>query len=236
MDEIKKSISAILYERTTSPFFGTFIFSWLIWNWKIPYLTIFISENKLPDNKINYIIKNYDSLCNLLIYPLISTIILLTVIPFVSNGAYWLSLKFENWKIKQKNLIEDKQLLTVEQSIELREQIRKQEERFINLLTNKNSEIEVLNKRISELSATEILSRENDDSEIKSLAERFNNNKSEMKIFDYVTKCIHSNLKIQSSDEVMKIISLLESHDIIHKPEGLFKFTDNGKKLLKYLS
>lgn len=46
-DELKKSISAILYERTTSPLFGSFILSWTVWNWKIFYITLFISEDKI---------------------------------------------------------------------------------------------------------------------------------------------------------------------------------------------
>lgn len=236
MDEIKKSISSILYERTTSPFFGTFIFSWLIWNWKIPYLTFFISENKIDSNKVDYIVKNYSNVNHLLTLPLISTIILLTIFPFISNGAYWLSLKFDNWKINQKNKIEDKQLLTVEQSIELREQIRKQEERFINLLSDKNSEIESLRNQIAEVSSQSISLNESDENEIRRVAERIQSNESEMETFDYIRKCIHGNLRMDTSPEVIRMISLLESHDLIYKPEALYKFTDNGRKLLKYIS
>ena len=106
IDELKKSLSAILYERTTSPFYGTLLISWLIWNWKIVYLTLFISENKINTDKINYITNNFNDIHCLLIYPLISTVVLLTVIPYISNGAYWLSLKFNKWKKDQKNVVE----------------------------------------------------------------------------------------------------------------------------------
>ena len=67
-------------------------------------------------------------------YPLLSTVILLTLIPFVSNGAYWLSLKFEKWRVDNKNEIEKKQLLTLEQSIQLRGQIIESERKFDSLL------------------------------------------------------------------------------------------------------
>lgn len=144
IEELKKSLSAILYERTTSPFYGTLLISWLIWNWKIVYLTVFISESKINTDKINYITNNFNDVHCLLIYPLISTVILLTVVPFISNGAYWLSLKFNKWKKDQKNIVEMKQLLTLEQSIKLREQISEQEKRFERLLENKNQEIDQL--------------------------------------------------------------------------------------------
>ena len=83
-DELKKSISALLYERTTSPLFGTLVVSWSVWNWKIIYLTFFISEKELiGKNKIEYIIENYNDNFNLYWFPLISTTILITLIPFI---------------------------------------------------------------------------------------------------------------------------------------------------------
>lgn len=238
MEEIKKSISAILYERTTSPLFGTFIFSWLIWNWKIPYLSFFVSENKLKINKIEYIITNYNDICYLISYPLISTIILLTIIPFFSNGAYWLSIKFENWKLEQKNLIESKQLLTVEQSIELREQILKQEERFSKLVQDKNLEIEALKKQINS-DKTEEKSEEisdNSNSELEKLAERIKNGSDELKAFNNINRAIQNNYRIQPDENTTKLITLLESYDIIHKPEALYKFTETGRRFLRYMT
>lgn len=238
MEEIKKSISAILYERTTSPLFGTLMFSWLIWNWKIPYLSFFVSESKLKTNKIEYIISNYNDNHYLITYPLISTFILLTIIPFLSNGAYWLSINFENWKYKHKNLIESKQLLTVEQSIELREQILKQEERFSKLVQDKNSEIELLKKQIDSDKTVEKVDVTADDSnsELKKLAERIMNNSNELDTFNTITRAIQNNYRMQSDTNTTKLIALLESYDIIHKPEALYKFTDIGRRFLRYIT
>lgn len=238
MEEIKKSISAILYERTTSPLFGTLICSWLLWNWKIPYLSFFVSENKLEINKVDYIIANYNDFHHLITYPLISTLILLTLIPFVSNGAYWLSINFENWKLKHKNIIESKQLLTVEQSIELREQILKQEERFSKLVQDKNSEIELLKKQIDNEKIMEKGSEKTDDSnaELEKLAKRIMSNSTELETFNYITKSIQSNYRMQNDANVTKLIALLESYDIIYKPEALYKFTDIGRRFLRYIN
>lgn len=238
MEEIKKSISAILYERTTSPLFGTFIFSWLLWNWKIPYLSFFVSENKLQLNKVDYIVTNYNDIHYLLTFPLVSTLILLTIIPFLSNGAYWLSINFENWKLKHKNLIESKQLLTVEQSIELREQILKQEERFSKLVQDKNLEIETLKKQIDSvktLGKVEIIA-DSSNMELEKLAERIMSNSEELITFNNITRSIQNNYKIPNDLNTTKLIALLESYDIIYKPEALYKFTDIGRRFLRYIT
>lgn len=55
MNEFLKSIRAVLYDRVASPFYGTLIISWLLWNWKIPYVTFFVSESLLKMTKIEYI-------------------------------------------------------------------------------------------------------------------------------------------------------------------------------------
>lgn len=149
--EFRKSINSILYERVASPFYGTLIVTWSAWNWKIIYLTLFVDAEQISTTKIDFIVANYNDLNNLTLYPILSTACLLTLMPFVSNGAYWLDLKFKTWRLNQKNKIEGKQLLTIEQSIKLRTEIRQQEESFDKLLQKKNDEIEFLNKEIEEL-------------------------------------------------------------------------------------
>ena len=115
-EDIKKSINSVIYERARSPLFGTFALSWLFWNWRIFYITIFVSEKAIP-NKLDFIHKYLYNFPRLFLYPLISTIVILTLLQFVNNGAYWLNLWFKQWRVDKRNIIERKQLLTIEQSI-----------------------------------------------------------------------------------------------------------------------
>jgi hypothetical protein len=237
MQDIKKSISNILYERTTSPFYGTLFLSWIIWNWKILYLTLFVSEDKISSNKIDYIVANYSDIHNLVTYPLISTVVLITLIPFLVNGSYWISLSFANWRLNQKNLIEKKQLLTVEQSIELREQILKQEERFSKLVEDKNLEIEQLKDIISEYDSSKVETIEDNNDELKELASRFKSNNGEMETLNKIIRAIQSNYRQSDNPETTKILALLESYLLIDKSDSaLYKFTNRGKRFLRFLN
>jgi len=237
MQEIKKSISYILYERTTSPLYGTLIISWIIWNWKIFYLTFFISEDKISNNKIDHIVENYFEIHHLVTFPLISTVVLITIIPFLVNGAYWVSLSFANWRLTQKNLIEKKQLLTVEQSIELREQILKQEERFSKLVDDKNLEIEQLKEIINDYDSSKTTTIEDTNEELKELANRFKSNRSEMETLNKIIRAIQSNYRQSDNSETTKVLALLESYLTIDKSDSsLYKFTNRGKKFLRYLN
>jgi hypothetical protein len=249
IDDIKKSFNSILYERTTSPFFGTLIISWVFWNWKIIYLTIFISEDKIQGNKIDYLTNNFSNAHHLITYPLISTVLLITIVPFISNGAFWLSLKFNKWKKDQKNIVEMKQLLTLEQSIELREQISEQENRFEKLLESKNSEIENLNIIIENMNKERSMidnkitptflgnKIEEHDDELIDLYHRIKNNEKELLEYNNVVYHIQRGYKMNGHDAPnSNFISLLESYDIIENfGNADFKFSDKGKQFNKLM-
>lgn len=237
MEELKKSFSAILYERTTSPLFGTLIFSWCLWNWKIIYVTFFISENELCCNKIDYITYCCNNTNHLIWNPLLSTLILLTIIPFISNGTYWLSINFNKWKIDQKNKVELRQLLTVEQSIELREQIFNQEEKFSKLVEDKNTEIETLKLQLSTLSQSSKSVDNSEAEELLKLSERIKKNPSELSSFKFIINCIQSNYRIEATKDSSDVLILLEAYNLIDKSNSsLYKLTDTGKKFLKYFN
>lgn len=245
IDDIKKSVGSILYERTTSPFFGTLICSWLLWNWKIVYLTFFISENKINQNKVDYIITNFIDPHYCITYPLISTVVLLTLVPFISNGAYLLTLKFTKWRKDQKNKIEMQQLLTLEQSIELREQISAQELRFEKLLENKNIEIKQLQaiidankKNIEEPETKKENSKNNVDDELRELAKRVKNNSTEKSQYDNLIYYSQRGYKMTGeAAPSTDFIALMEAYDIIKSSApAIYTLTETGKKFHKLMA
>jgi len=52
--DILNSIKANLYERVTSPLVGTFLFSWIIFNWRIPIVLIW-GDDSYPASKVSCI-------------------------------------------------------------------------------------------------------------------------------------------------------------------------------------
>lgn len=150
-NEIKKSINASLYERLTSPLWGALLTSWLIINWKIIYLTLFVDAEKLPLDKLSMIECNHYSICNFLVKPLALALFLLLIFPLFSNGAYWLNLKYKKWKEDQKKLIENKTSLTIEQSNELRKQLSEGNKEFQILIDAKENKIKELEIEFGEL-------------------------------------------------------------------------------------
>lgn len=147
MKNFSNSIRSILEERISSPFYGTLIISWILWNWKIFYITFFIKSKDIGVNKIDYIIQNCNEVHQLVTYPIISTLIILTIMPFITNGAYWITFLFDSWRIKKKNEILNNQLLTLEQSVQLRIEMNNSEEKYEKLLNSRDLEIQNLKKQ-----------------------------------------------------------------------------------------
>lgn len=78
MDDFIKSIKATLYDRTTSPLFGAFCISWIIWNYEL-ILILFSSMEALE--KINFI--------KLALYPtFVECILRGGVYPLITAGAF----------------------------------------------------------------------------------------------------------------------------------------------------
>ncbi len=253
--EIKKSVSAALYERLVSPFYGALLISWSLWNWKILYVTFFVSEERLDKNKIDWIVKNCSELNALVIYPLASTLIILTLLPFITNAAYWLHLKFIKWCRDQKNSIEMKTLLTTEQSIQIREELINTEQKFDSLLIRKNQEIKELNLQIESLKnaasqqrpepkpETEGASFSSDETDTflgsqttSGIARKIKGNPELQRALDTIIKYIQNGWGQLPEDDNISPTSLAffeVNHLIENEGNGMFSMTDLGKSVVK---
>lgn len=116
MEETTNSIKDAIKERLTNPFLGKLLLAWVIWNWKIPYISFFVSEeNIIPPEGINStnkleFVSNYltpDSFwdfCNIYLVPLLITAILIWVVPWVSDIVFNVSEKYRLKRaLKTKN-------------------------------------------------------------------------------------------------------------------------------------
>ena len=100
-EEISKSIKAELYERVSSPLFGAFSFSWMLWNWK--FLLVLISGMKAVE-KIKYIDGTlyhgwFQPIFFLFLAPLISAAIFIYLYPIPAKYV------FRYTKEEQKKLL-----------------------------------------------------------------------------------------------------------------------------------
>ncbi len=252
LSEIRKAINALLYERTSSPLFGAFLISWLALNWKFIYYLFAVSSETLYVDRISYIKDNFLDGWHIIWFPLISTVFLIIVYPFISTGAYWINLRFNKWKYELKCESENSQMLTFEKSIELRLEMSKQQELFAKLERDKNQEIEdkdrqigILTKRLSEaekevsklasdLSKTEIpkSAHDSDYKTFKSNADLFASFNKLVPLIERNTHRAKYNKPI--GEDFMRYFI---SNNIIEEGDDYeYKFTGKGRYFLKRIT
>ncbi len=245
ISDLKLSFERVINERLESPFYGAFVISWLLWNWKIPYVTLFVSSEKLNIDKVQYIVGLNHTSQTLFWYPLFSSVILVLVMPLVTNGVYYVNLKYTAWRRRKKNDIEKARLLTFEESNQLREQMLLHEEKFLRSIENKDKEIDSLKAEIIDLREKlaplptvpePILSgvsspdtNFSSDEEIKLLSNRiFTNNVLA------IDKYIQNSWTFSGSSIPSEAVSFFVANELIEPVQGgRFALTSKGKRLLR---
>lgn len=98
-------------EKMKNPFWRNFIIVWITWNWRVWYITFFVSEEKVW-NKIDYIINMYNCfwysfiwiILNWIIVPVLVSYLLVWWFPLLSNK--FLKKHKENKNIENNILAE----------------------------------------------------------------------------------------------------------------------------------
>ncbi len=164
MTEILNSFKDVTKERLKNPFIGSFIFAWIVFNWK-PIIYIILSKDTI-ESRIQVISQYFSPITNTLIYPLLFALIYIIVLPYLM----WL---FEELYIKaiRERLNNKKQsdLERIERSIEIT--------RRSLILENVKAdykETQELNDKIENLNI-ELGKRENEVKQLKSNLDRKNN-------------------------------------------------------------
>ncbi len=118
MNEIWNSITMWFKERTTSPLYGAYIFSTIVWNWKF-FFTLFLQDQaSLPMPKIEYIEKIFLSdspvwhFIAFFVPPILITYAIIWWLPIISGLAHECHLRFYFYR----KSIYDKERLSYEES------------------------------------------------------------------------------------------------------------------------
>ncbi len=137
-DDVGKTIKAILYDRITSPLFGTFVLSWCGWNWRLILLFLTDSSTEVV-KKFQYVDSDiYPSISVIVIHgillPLTTTAFFIYIYPWFARKVYGYWREQQN-QLKILQLEKDKEKpLTKEEAQEITSQallseLRYQEER-----------------------------------------------------------------------------------------------------------
>lgn len=255
INDLKKSIRSILYERISSPLSGALFFSWFVWNWKIPYILFYSDKGLNIEARLKIIQDNYIDLSDNLLFPIFSALFLVLVYPFASTGALNIWLRFKSWQTNMKNKIEETKSLSVEEANQIRYEMLIQEEKITNLLKSKEGEIDLYKLEIEKLDKT-LKEKENIINDIKKPRPNQqtkgieNLQKQYKKEFDKLktNSTMYDNFKlinkhIQNGNSFYQqvetdITGYYTSNNIIQRDENIpnslvYNFTDKGEYFLK---
>ena len=247
--DIAQSIQLILNDRITSPFAGSFFFSWFVWNWKLLYY-LFLSNIGIPE-RFDYIDKHFINLQHNIVYPFLSAVFLIVVYPLVTTGALRVWLIYRKWQTDLKNRIEGQQLITLEQSIRLRYEFQNQQKVFDEIVTSKVQELKskdieltTLREKLSRLETPSPFEQPDDESDSQTrlfqINEEFGEILREKKVMSSLPTLIAS---IQNDSRPLNVpfdvLALLEGYGIVTKRSNtpyLYDFTEKGRTFLKAYS
>lgn len=119
MKELVDSIFKTFRERLTNPFFGSFVISWILWNWK--FVLVFISDDYETLYKIGVLIDKYSDIKLMLFAPLATSLL---YILFADHFYLWIEKNQKNIKIqryKEKSDLLKERTSALEEGVEATE-------------------------------------------------------------------------------------------------------------------
>jgi len=135
-------------ERVASPIVGTFIFSWLLINWKLVYFLLGSDES--TSSKISHIELHYLDFYHNLLYPILITALYLVLYPLIVNSSntVWILVDSKSKSIFSK-YTETNVPISEEAQEKLFNHLRQQENTFKIELQEKQKQIKALNEALN---------------------------------------------------------------------------------------
>jgi hypothetical protein len=142
--EITNSFKAALYQRVSSPLYGTYIFSWILYNWVIVLPLIFgskVFDQRIIEFKTGMVSSDEDFLYSTVLIPMIITGVILLLQPILQRFHFIYAEWNKSEGLKKRDEFSSETMLTLEQSNELRSSVQKVQQFHQEVLKNKEEEI-----------------------------------------------------------------------------------------------
>ena len=213
LTDFTKSCRDLIIGRTTSPLFGAFATSWLVWNYRT--ILVIFSDGDYA-KKIEFIQTRlyptpHEAYSYALAGPLFTAIVILLVYPFPARWAFDFTHKKHMALLESRDKIEGLKPISEKEALELRKKILSKEREYSETIKDKEDQIETLTALVRDL--RESIKKPNDayDQRIAALTEqiereRTENNQLKIKI----SGLEHPQSMILSSDEINILRAICE--------------------------
>lgn len=211
--EVTNSFKAALYQRISSPLYGTYIFSWVLYNWKIVLPLLFGSQN--IDLRITEFTQSLEAINGGLRYdsvvvPMFVTGLILFLQPLMQRFLFIYAEWNKSEGLKKRDEFNSKTMLTLDQSNELRSSLQTANSFHQKVLENKDNEISEF-KIISDRKDNEIKNLVNKGGEDSLTIASLNQSNEERKVkFVRLSKIF----KRQRSKHLKLIAALKKYHEV----------------------
>ena len=148
--EVTNSIKAVFYERISSPIYGTYIFSWLLYNWQLT-VPLILGEDDF-DKRFNSFQSNLfveESFAwGTIAYPIVFTAIILILQPLAYRFLFIYSTWNKTEGLKKRDEFESETRLSIDQSNQIRQSVRNINDFHQKTIQSKDEEITTLKEGI----------------------------------------------------------------------------------------
>ncbi|CAK1773821.1 hypothetical protein [Vibrio crassostreae] len=211
--EAMTSIKAYLYERAVSPLLGSFIVSWCFWNYRFFFLAVsdFKYTEKMAEIDKFYQIKETHNLFWLVdwtvsnfwalgvAFPFITSMLYLFAFTYPAEWVYRFSLNRQKIMGDLKKEKQENELLTLEQSKSIRNQLAETEKQFDEQIERKDRAIEARDRQIEELQ--ELVNEKSKDKQ----GQENDSDKSQQELLDTIKGLQKKVEDLENDDSIFRV-------------------------------
>ncbi|EHZ2756380.1 hypothetical protein K5N53_004544, partial [Vibrio vulnificus] len=173
-----------LYQRVSSPLYGTYICSWVIYNWEVVLPLVFGTkqfDERISDFKVGLYPEATGFDYSTVLVPLGITAALLTLQPLLQRFIFIYTEWNKSEGLKKRDQYSSETMLTLDQSNELRASVQKVQQFHQEVLKNKEEEVSEYKRQ---LESKDISINSVNDNNLKLIEEntKLENDKSELSV------------------------------------------------------